>query len=311
MTIGLDLDSLRVFVRVAELGSFTRAGEQLGIGKAKASLQLKALERRLGVPLLHRTTRAVRLTAEGEALLPRARRLAQELEELETSSQPARALRGRVRLDAPVNLSRNLLIPHLPELLARHPGLELVLSTTDRRVDPVREGFDCVLRVGPLRDSGLVARKLGELQMANAASPAYLRAHGVPERLEDLERHWVVHYASTLGAEAPSFEYPDGGGYREWPMRARLTVNSADAYQAACLAGLGLIQAPRFGLAPLLAAGRLVEVLPALPCAPLPVSLLHTHGRTVPRPVRVVLDWVAEQLAAPGPHFVRTGSPGR
>jgi DNA-binding transcriptional LysR family regulator len=308
--MNLDLEFLRVFVKVAELGSFTRAGEQLGIGKAKASLQLESLEERLGVKLFHRTTRAVQLTAEGEELLPRARRLALELEELSTAYQPAKALRGRVRVDAPVSIARTMLIPHLPELLTRHPGLELVISTTDRRVDPVREGFDCVLRAGALRDSGLVARRLGELQMVNCASPEYLRKHGVPERLEDLSRHWVVHYSSTLGAEGPSFEYFDGERYREWPMRSRLTVNSTDAYTAACLAGLGIIQSTRFGQAPLLAAGRLVEVLPALPCAPLPVSLLHTHGRNVPRPVRVVMDWIAERLRAPGSLLVQSAPSG-
>ncbi len=303
--MSLDLESLQLFVTVAELGSFTRAGEQLGIGKAKASLRLKALEHELGVPLFHRTTRVVRLTVEGEELLPRARRLALELEALSASHQPAKALSGRVRLDAPVGFARNILIPRLPALLARHPRLELIVSATDRRVDPVREGFDCVLRVGPLHDSGLVARRLGELRMMNCASPEYLRKHGVPERLEDLDRHWVVHYSSTLGSEAPSFEYFDGEGYRERPMRSLLTVNNADAYEAACLAGLGIIQVPRYGMASHVAAGRCVEVLPALTCAPLPVSLLHTHGGNVPRRVRAVMGWLADQMGTPEAHLAK------
>jgi DNA-binding transcriptional LysR family regulator len=216
-------------------------------------------------------------------------------------------LRGRVRIDAPVGFARNILIPRLPELLARHPGLELVFSTTDRRVDPVREGFDCVLRVGALRDSELVARKLGELRMMNCASPEYLRKHGVPEQLEDLDRHWVVHYSSGLGSEVPSFEFFDGKGYRERPMRSLVTVNGVDAYHAACLAGLGIIQVPRFGMAAYLAAGRCVEVLPTFTCAPMPVSLLHTHGRSVPRRVRVVLSWIAEQMATPEAHLTEAG----
>lgn len=304
MTMRLDPDALRTFVKVAELGSFTRAGEQLGIGKAKASQQLKALEARLGVQLLHRTTRLVQLTAEGEELLPRARRLALELEELAAQYQSAGALGGRVRVDLPVGFARNILVPRLPELLARHPALELVLSATDRRVDPVREGFDLVLRVGALRDSELVVRRLGELRMMNCASPDYLRRRGVPQRLEDLEQHLVVHYSSTLGAEPPSFEYPDGTTYREWPMRSLVTVNNVDAYHAACLAGLGIVQVPRFAMSADLAAGRCVEVLPALTCAPLPVSLLHTHGRSVPRRVRVVMAWIAEQMASPEAHVV-------
>ena len=301
--MSLDLDSLRLFVKVAELGSFTAAGEQLGIGKARASLQLRALERELGAQLFHRTTRVVRLSAEGEDLLPRARRLVGELEELSTAYAPARGLGGRVRLDVPVGFGRTIVIPRLAELLARHPGLELVVSATDRRVDPVREGFDCVLRVGALHDSGLMARRLGVLRMVNLASPEYLRKHGVPERLEDLDRHYVVHYSSTLGAEAPSFEHLDGGAYRERPMRSLVTVNSADAYEAACLAGLGIIQAPRIGKAEALASGRLVEVLPGHTCAPMPVSLLHTHGRSVPRRVRAVMAWLAEQMASPEAHL--------
>lgn len=308
--MSLDLESLRVFVKVAELGSFTRAGDQLGIGKAKASLQVQALERRLGVQLFHRTTRVVRLTADGEALLPRARRLALELEELATSYQPSAALRGRVRVDLPVSFARHVLIPRVPALLARHPGLELVISTTDRRVDPVREGFDCVLRVGALHDSGLVVRRLGELRMMNCASAEYLRKHGVPQRLEELEGHWVVHYSSTLGAEPPSFEYFDGEGYREWPMRSLVTVNSADAFEAACRAGLGIIQVPRVALAGPLASGECVEILPALTCAPMPLSLLHTHGRNVPRPVRAVMSWIIEQMDTPEAHLHQAGPPG-
>lgn len=297
--MGMDLDSLRAFIEVARLGSFTQAGAQLGVGKARVSLKLKALERELSTQLLQRTTRVVRLTPEGQQLLPRAKRLLEDADELQGLYQQARGIRGRVRIDLPVTIARTLLLPRLPELVARHPELELVVSTTDRRVDPVREGFDCVLRVGPLGDSDLVVRKLGELRMMNCASADYLRKHGTPQRLEDLDQHWVVHYSSTLGAEPPSFEYPHANGHRQWPMRAQLTVNSADAYQAACVAGLGIIQAPRVGLITALAAGRCVEILPALTCASLPVSLLHTHGRNVPRRVRAVMQWLIDELKAP------------
>jgi DNA-binding transcriptional LysR family regulator len=182
------VDSLRIFARVAELGSFTRAAAQLGTSKARVSLSLRALEAELGTQLLARTTRAVRLTPDGEELLPRARRVVLDADELAGMFRAARGLRGRVRIDLPMSLALNILLPKLPELLARHPELEIVVSTTDRFVEPVREGFDCVLRVGSLRDSGLVARKLGMLLMANCASPAYLHKYGVPRRLEDLDR---------------------------------------------------------------------------------------------------------------------------
>ncbi|KYF74566.1 LysR family transcriptional regulator [Sorangium cellulosum] len=298
--MSIDLESLKIFVKVAELGSFTRAGEHLGMPKARVSLRLKALEAELGTRLLQRSTRVVRLTPDGEELLPRARRLALEADDLGAMFQAARALRGRVRIDLPVNFARDVIIPRLPELLARHPALEVLLSTTDRRVEPLREGFDCVLRIGAPGDPGLVGRRLGALRMINCASPSYLREHGTPRRLEDLDRHLVVHYSLTLGADAPSFEHPHEGGYRERPMRSVVTVNNADAYRAACLAGLGIIQAPRAGVLASITAGALVEVLPALTCAPMPVSLLHTHGRSVPRRVRAVMSWLAEVLS---PHL--------
>src|SRR5262249_44857522 len=157
------------------------------------------------------------------------------------------SLRGRVRVDMPQSLARSRFIPKLSELLAAHPHLEVQLSTTDRRVDVIREGFDCVLRVGKLDPSGLTARRLGELPMMNVASPAYLKRHGTPRSIDDLDDHLVVHYSIRFGADSPGFEYREGNGYRERPMRSVITVNSTDSYQAACRAGLGIIQAPRMG----------------------------------------------------------------
>lgn len=293
--MSIDLcESLRIFIKVAELGSFTRAAAHFGVGKARVSLALRALEGELGVPLLTRSTRLVRVTAEGEELLPRARQLVLEADELSALFRAQRGLRGRVRIDLPTTFAREAIIPRVPELLARHPELELVLSSTDRRLEPRQEGFDCVLRVGALDDSQLVARRLGVLVLANCASPAYLRKYGVPLRLEELDRHFLVHYSSGLGSEQPAFEYRAGEGYAEWPMRSRVTVNNTDAYHAACLAGLGIIQAPRHGLQRALAEGTLVEILPEHSCAPMPVSLLHTHGKNPPRRVRAVMTWLAE-----------------
>ncbi|GEJ58415.1 LysR family transcriptional regulator [Anaeromyxobacter diazotrophicus] len=292
----MTIDGLRMFVKVAELGSFTRAAEQLGLSKARVSTAVQGLESELGTRLLQRSTRAVRLTASGEELLARARQLVLDAEGLAAMFQTPSTLRGRVRVDMPQSLARSLLIPRLPELLDGHPHLEVQLSTTDRRVDVIREGFDLVLRVGKLDPSGLVARRLGELQMMNCASPGYLKRYGTPRSLEDLDRHLLVHYASRFGTDAPGFEYRDGRVYRERPMRSVVTVNSTDSYHAACVAGLGIIQAPRAGMLAGLAAGDLVEVLPQHTCEPLPVSLVHPHGRNVPRHVRVVMSWITEVL---------------
>jgi DNA-binding transcriptional LysR family regulator len=295
--MALELDALRIFIEVADRGSFTRAAEGLGLSKARVSVRVAALEAEVGTRLVQRSTRAVRLSADGEAFLESARALVEAADELSRTFVSPAEVRGRVRADVPQALARNVLIPALPRVLQAHPGLEIQLSSTDRRVDVVREGFDCVVRVGRLADSGLVARRLGRLPMTNCASPAYLAAYGVPRCLEDLDAHLVVHYALRFGADAPSFEYPEGKTYRERPMRARITVNSTDSYQAACLAGLGIIQVPRLGIGPRIQAGELVEVLPELTCEPMPVSLLHAYGRTVPRHVRLLMDWIAVTLA--------------
>lgn len=292
----MDLDALRVFVKVAELSSFTRAGDQLKMPKSRVSMRISELESQLGSRLFQRSTRIVRLTADGEILLPRARRLLDEAQDLETMFQGPSNLRGTVRIDLPINLARDFIIPKLPDLLALHPQLEIVLSTTDRRVDVVREGFDCVLSVGNLKDSGLVTRRLGVLGMANCVNSGYAAKRGAPRSIEDLDDHLVVHYSHRLGREAPTFEWVEDGKLRERPMKSLVTVNNTDAYRAACLAGLGIIQAPRMGLDPGIAAGVLVEVLPQHVAAPMPVSLVHPHGSSVPKRVRAVMTWLAQQI---------------
>jgi DNA-binding transcriptional LysR family regulator len=294
--VTLDLETVRAFVRVAELGSFTRAASHLAVPKARVSQQVQRLEGAVGARLLHRTTRAVRLTPDGELFLARARTLLLESEDLGAMFAGPGALRGRVRIDLPVNLARDAVIPRIPDLLARHPNLELQVSTTDRLVDVVGEGFDCVVRVAALRDSSLVAIRLGKLEMINCASAGYLRTYGKPKSLADLDRHVLVHYSSTLGSDVPEFEYHDGAGYRVRPMKSVVTVNNADAFQAACRAGLGIIQVPRAGVAKALGTGELVEVLPKFRGQALSVFLLHPHGRNVPKRVRVVLDWLESIL---------------
>lgn len=293
----LDLDTVRIFLEVAERASFTRAGAQLALSKSRVSLRVRELERELGVALLQRSTRAVRLTPDGEQFIPRAKRLVSEADEVAAMFETRRAVRGQVRVDLPVRLACNLIIPRLPEFMASFPELEVVLSTTDRRVDVLRDGFDCVVRVGALHDSGLVARRLGELPMINCASPEYLRRHGTPRTLEDLDAHYVIHYSSNLEGGAPCFEHRVGERYVERPMRSRVTVNNSDAYNAACLAGLGIAQSPRWGLSPHIGSGALVEVLPEHTCASMPITILHAYDKNVPRRVRLFMAWLAELLA--------------
>lgn len=295
--MSLDLDGVRAFLKVAELASFTRAGSHLGLSKSRVSLLVRALEAQLGVGLLQRSTRAVHLTADGEQFIVRAERLLAEADELAAMFETRRAVRGQVRADLPVKLASNVVIPRLPELLGAHPELEILLSTTDRRVDVLRDGFDCVLRVGALEDSGLAVRRLGALSMLNCASPTYLRRHGIPRTLADLDANHVVHYSLDFGSDTAGFEYREGNRYLERPMRSLVTVNSAEAYTAACLAGLGIIQAPRWSLAPLLGSGALVEILPDFTCEPMPVSILHAYSRNVPKRVRLFMTWIADLVS--------------
>jgi len=301
----MDLHELRIFATVAELASFSRAADQLGLAKGRVSAAVQQLESQVGTRLLQRTTRRVRLTPDGERFLDRCKELLIEAEQLEAMFRPASSgLTGRLRIDLPNRLARDLVLPRLPEFLAAHPLLEIGISTTDRRVDLVHEGFDCVLRVGALADSELVARPLGFLTMRNVASPAYLRAHGTPHTLADLAGHRVVHYMPSLNAQGAAWEYVDADGQRRTlSMRAQVTVNGTDAYQAAALAGLGLIQAPSLGTDALVARGQLVDVLPEYRAPALPVSLMLPHRRQLAPRVQAVLAWLAQVV---GPQLSAT-----
>jgi len=289
----MELGALRTFVAVAELASFTRAAEQLGMPKARVSTTVRKLEADLGIRLLHRTTRTVRLTPDGEQFRERALVLLTDADDLQALfHQAPGTLRGRLRVDMPIGVARMVVIPRLPEFMAAHPQLDIELSTTDRRVDVVHEGFDCVLRVGQLHDSELVARRLGVQEQINVASPAYLAAHGTPRRLDDLARHRLVRYAPGLGGGPALWEHTTENGLATLSMASAITVTSTDAYREACLAGLGIIQAPAYWLRPFIDAGALVEVLPDLCAPPMPVSLIYPHRRHVPKRVQAFMDWI-------------------
>ncbi len=299
------LDRMQIFVRVSELASFSQAADALGLPKASVSTAVQQLEATLGTRLLHRTTRRVQPTQDGQVFYERCKDLLADADELQTLFQQpgppgSQALRGRVRLDMTVGMARNVVIPRLPELLQVHPLLELEISSTDRRVDLVREGFDCVLRAGPVVDASLIARPVGYMRMANCASPAYLQAHGTPQALDDLAQHQLVHYAPTLGAKTIGFEVaqPDGKATLNLPMPGAITVNNADAYTAACLAGLGIIQVPTVGVQEYLRGGQLVELLPAHAAPPMPVTLLYANRRNLSKRVRVVMDWLVAVVQA-------------
>lgn len=292
------VSEMHIFARVAELSSFSQAAASLGMPKARVSTTVQQLEARLGARLLHRTTRKVELTHDGRAFYERCKDALTDIDELQSMFQAAGELRGRVRIDMTGAVARNAVFPRLPELLAAQPLLEIEIGGSERRVDLVREGYDFVLRSGEVVDPALIARPIAELIQVNCASPAYLRTHGQPERLEDLDRHLIVHYATSFGARPDGFDYVADGEERTVAMRGALTVNNADSYQAACLAGLGIVQAPLIGVRDHLDTGRLVEVLPRHRARPLPLNLLYVSRRNLPQRVRYVMDWIAGIVGA-------------
>jgi DNA-binding transcriptional LysR family regulator len=293
----MQLDDLRVFSRVAELASFSLAADQLGLTKGRVSTTVQHLEAHVGARLLQRTTRSVRLTPDGEQFLERCKELLSDAEQLQAMFQPlASGLRGRVRVDMPTILARDIIIPRLPEFLEANPLLDVGIGTTDRRVDVIQEGYDCVLRIGAFPELDLVVRPLGAMPMCNLASPAYLRAHGTPTSLADLAQHRIIHFTSNLTTQGAGWDYVDNGTVCVQPMQSALVVNSADAYQAACIAGVGMIQCPVITTRHLVDAGLLVEVLPQFTATPMTVSLLYPHRRQIAPRVKAIMNWIAEVL---------------
>lgn len=289
---------MQIYQRVAEQGSFTAAADSLGLSRASVSGAVQQLENLLGTRLLHRTTRSVQMTQDGRVFYERSRDLLADMDELQNLfREDAAALHGRLRVDMPLPVARDLVIPRLPEFLRRHPDLEVELSSTDRFVDVVREGFDCVLRVGTLEDSNLIARPLGHYRTVSCASTEHLAEHGTPRSLEDLSGHRLVHYVLSLGARPPGFEYIDPDEpdrEKSLPMEGAVTVNNTAAYLEACRAGLGIIQVPEAGVHPYLESGELEEILPQYRPAPMPVSLVYANRRHQPRRVQVFMAWIAE-----------------
>lgn len=293
------IHAMQLFIRVAELESFSRAADTLGLPKGSVSRQIQALENLLGTQLLHRTTRRVSLTQDGMVYYERAKDLLANLDELDGlfQSDPT-SISGRLRVDMPVAIARNLVIPKLPSFLQQYPGIELELSSSDRLVDVIREGFDCVVRVGTLKDSGLIARTLGKLSMINCASPDYLARFGYPDNLEDLASHAVIHYAVNLGTRPQGFEFFNGDATVWVKTGGILTVNSTETYHAACLAGLGIIQVPRVGVREALRAKKMVEILPQYRAEPMPVSLIYPHRRNLSRRVHLFMEWLTGIMKA-------------
>ncbi len=289
-------DGMRVFTRVVERRSFTLAAEDLGLPRSTVTDAVKQLEARLGVRLLERTTRQVSPTLDGEAHYRRCLSLIADLEEAEAAFGGAKP-KGLLRVDVHGTLARHFVLPRLPDFLAEYPGIELYMSEGDRLVDLVREGIDCVLRVGDLRDSDMIARRIAMLEEVTCAGPAYIERYGQPASVDDLDGHLMVGFHSSGSGALLPLEFTVNGTLREMTLRATVSVNGAESLVAAARLGLGLIQVPRYHIEQDLKRGTLVAVLADCPPSPTPVSLLYPRNRQLSPRVRVFIDWMTRAFA--------------
>lgn len=291
------IELFRIFIQVVDCGSFSRAADVMGISRSSVSIAIQQLEARVGARLLHRTTRKVTTTQEGIAFCERCRRVLEEVEEAETLFRPRSDPHGKLRVDLPARIGRLVVAPRLPEFLDRYPNIDITLGISDRAINLLEEAADCVLRVGSLTDSGMAARSLGELPLINVVSPSYLARHGIPQEPDDLDHHHMVLYASPSTERIETFEWTEHQQTHSRMVSGRVTVNSAEAYIACCLAGLGLIQIPAYDVCDQIATGALVEVLPHHRAAPMPMTLLFPHRRHLPYRTQVFADWLTSVIA--------------
>jgi DNA-binding transcriptional LysR family regulator len=256
------------------------------------------------VRLLQRTTRHVRPTLDGEAYYQRCLAILDDIEEAEGAFSGAKP-KGLLRVDVQGTQARRVIIPALPRFFAEYPDIELYMSESDRFVDLVREGIDCVLRSGEPQDSDMIARRVALLPEATAASPDYIARFGTPQRWDALDGHRMIGYRSSATGGVLPLEFMVGGVRKTVMLPMTLSVNGADSYRVAARYGLGLIQVPRYALEDEFARGTLVEVLKDTPPAPTPVSLLYPRNRQLSPRVRVFIDWVVKIVAG---HTVPPGA---
>ncbi|MFM0226254.1 LysR family transcriptional regulator [Paraburkholderia dipogonis] len=289
------LQAMQVFTRVVDTNSFTRAAETLDLPRASVTTIIQNLEAFLGTRLMHRTTRRLSLTPDGAAYYERCVRILADVEETEASFQSGnKKPHGKLRIDMPGSIGRLLVIPSLCEFHTRYPDIDLQLGLTDRPVDLLQEGVDCVVRVGALQDSSLVARRIGLFEGVTCAAPDYIERAGMPTSLDDLENHKAVNYFSSRTGRTIDWAFMVDGKEVEVKMKSIVSVNDADAYVTCGLEGFGLIQPALFMVLPHLRSGQLVEVLPELKPLPMPISAVYPHSRHLSPKVRVFVDWIAE-----------------
>jgi DNA-binding transcriptional LysR family regulator len=285
------LHGMLVFTRVVERRSFIRAAEDLGLPRSTTTDAVKRLEARLGVPLLQRTTRRVTPTPDGEAYYRRCITLLADVEDAEAAFV-GRKPQGMLRIEVHGMLARHFVLPRLPDFLAEYPDIQFHMSEGDRYVDVVQEGVDCVLRVGTLQDSELIARRLTTFTEMTCAAPAYLERFGVPADIDALAGHRMVGFLSSATRKVVPLEFGLDGEFRSVSLPAAVIVNASESYLAAARLGLGLIQMPPYAVKSDIEQGTLVPVLADHPPSPTPVSVLYPPNRQFAPRVRVFIDWL-------------------
>jgi len=300
------LQAMQVFARLAELGSFTKVAEATESGRPYITRSIAQLEASLGVRLFHRTTRKVRLTAEGEQFYERVKGILAEIADTTAMFDRSGAtLQGRLRVDIPTAFSQRSFIESLRSFTAAFPDIELVVGVTDRTVDLVAEGVDCVLRIGELPDSSMVGRQIGTVEMVTCAAPQYLKQWGEPKALSDLIHHRGVNFLSGQSNRHLSWYFQDGGEEQLYPSRGAITVNESNAYVHCGLVGFGIIQAPGITVDAFLDSGELVEILQPYRPTPRKVSVLYPSRTHLAPQVNAFADWLREHFPQLHPKWFR------
>ena len=289
--------SLLVFKKVADLKSFTKAADDLNLPKSVVSAAIASLETKIGTRLLLRTTRQVQLTTDGSAFYERAEKILFEANELETMFRhSSEKIGGILRVDMPIGMARELILPSLWEFVEKYPRLKIEISSTDRNVDIIYEGFDCVIRVGKNSETNAGIRELGKKPVINCISRKYADKYGIPHTIADLQNHYLVDYALSFAEKNPYFEYYDGNKTIEMPMNHILSVNNSVAYYSACLAGFGIVQIPYVGVKELIDTGVFIEILPEHKPLPMPIYFLTPQKRNLPARTNAFLEWLETKM---------------
>jgi LysR family transcriptional regulator, regulator for bpeEF and oprC len=290
------IQAMRIFVRVVEAGTFTRAADSLGLLKGTVTKQIQALESRLHVKLLNRTTRRVTVTPDGAAYYDRAARLLNDLDEIEASMTNAQANpTGRLRIDVGSSIASMIILPALAGFCDRYPDIQVDLGVSDRAIDLVSDNVDCVIRAGEITDQSLVARRIGTLDFVTVASAAYVNRYGMPRHPSDIEkRHHVVNYFSAGARRVYPHAFHKADEHIEIAGPYRVSVNESNAHLAAVLSGFGLSQCVTFLADSHIATGELVQLLPGWTRPPLPVHAVYPPNRHLSAKVRVFVDWATD-----------------